>query len=232
MQPLKYPWSYHGSWNSYDCASLRRGFEVYRQVCSSCHSLNGIHYRTLIGVTHTQTQAKALARSIEVRNAEPNEQGEYYERPGELSDRLPAPYANEEAARAANNGGMPPDLSLITKAREHGEDYLFALLTGYNQQAPEGIKVKEGQYYNRYMAGGIIAMPPPLHTEGQTEYEDGTQPTVTQMAKDVTMFLAWCAEPEMDERKRAGLKFGVGAGIMTLLAIHQKRFYWNVLKHR
>lgn len=129
---------------------------MYRQVCSTCHSLEYIHYRNLVGATHTEEQAKALAQSIEVTDG-PNEDGEMFDRPGKLSDRLPKPYANEEAGRSANNGALPPDLSLITKARPYGEDYIFALLTGYSDP-PAGFALRPGLYYNRYFAGGAIGM--------------------------------------------------------------------------
>lgn len=154
LAPPSYPWSHQGKYNSFDSASLRRGFEVYRQVCSTCHSLEYIHYRNLIGNTHTEEQAKALAQSIEVSDG-PDDNGEMFDRPGKLADALPKPYANDEAGRAANNGALPPDLSLITKARPHGEDYIFALLTGYSEP-PAGFALRPGLYYNRYFAGGAL----------------------------------------------------------------------------
>lgn len=168
--------------------SMRRGFEVYRQVCSTCHSVRYLHYRQLIGETHSEVQAKALAESVVVKDG-PNDAGEYFERPGRLSDPLPKPYPNDEYARYINGGALPPDLSLIVKARHGGADYIYALLTGY-REPPHGVTLRQGLYYNPYFQGGAIAMPPPLN-DGGIEYEDGTAPTISQQAKDVTVFLNW-----------------------------------------
>jgi len=227
LAPTDYPWSHSGFLQSFDSASLRRGFEVYRNVCATCHSLDLIKYRNLIGVTHTEAQAKALAVSVKVVDG-PNDKGEMFERPGRLADKLPAPYPNEEAARYSNGGALPPDLSLIVKARNGYENYIFALLTGY-KPAPHGIVLREGLYYNPYMVGGAISMPPPLADE-QVDYEDGTPATVSQMAKDVSTFLSWASEPEHDERKKTGIvECGIIASMLAL-AIYHKRFRWNVVK--
>jgi ubiquinol-cytochrome c reductase cytochrome c1 subunit len=229
LTPPEYDWPHRGPMSAYDTATLRRGFEVYRQVCATCHSLHFIHYRNLVGVTHTEDQAKALAASVEVHDG-PDENGEMFDRPGKLMDAIPAPYPNDEAARAANNGALPPDLSLITKARPFGEDYIFALLTSYSDP-PAGFALRSGMYYNRYFSGGTIGMPPPLVDE-QVEYEDGTPATISQMAKDVICFLAWAAEPEADERKKQGLKGALGFALVALVAAYQKRFYFNLHKSR
>jgi len=229
LSPPSHEWSHDGFYSSYDTASLRRGFEVYRNVCATCHSMNLIAYRNLVGVSHTEEQAKALAQSIQVKDG-PNDKGEMFERPGKLSDRLPAPYPNEEYARAVNNGAYPPDLSLISKARPGHEDYLFALLTGY-KDAPAGVQLRDGLYYNPYFAGGAIGMPKPLN-DGQVEYEDGTPATESQMAKDVVTFLAWAAEPRAEERKRSGTKALLALIVMTAMAGYRKRFYWNLIKNR
>ncbi|WZZ36283.1 hypothetical protein YC2023_019684 [Brassica napus] len=193
-----YPWPHDGILSSYDHASIRRGHQVYQQVCASCHSMSLISYRDLVGVAYTEEEAKAMAAEIEVVDG-PNDEGEMFTRPGKLSDRLPQPYANESAARFANGGAYPPDLSLITKARHNGQNYVFALLTGY-RDPPAGISIREGLHYNPYFPGGAIAMPKMLNDEA-VEYEDGVPATEAQMGKDVVSFLSWAAEPEMEERK-------------------------------
>jgi ubiquinol-cytochrome c reductase cytochrome c1 subunit len=185
---LDYGWSHHGALASFDYASIRRGFQVYRQVCASCHSLNKISFRNLIGVTHDEESLKKIAESYEVMDG-PNDAGEMFDRPGKLSDRLPSPYKNEEEGRAANGGAYPPDLSLMVKARHYGIDYIVALLTGY-VEPPAGKTMLPGLHYNPYFPGGAIAMAKQL-TDGQVEYEDGTPATESQMAKDVACFLAW-----------------------------------------
>lgn len=144
-------------------SSIRRGYEVYKQVCAACHSMRYIAYRNLVGVSHTEAEAKAEAEETQVRDG-PDESGEYYMRPGKLSDYFPNPYANEEAARAANNGAFPPDLSYIVLGRKGGEDYIFALLTGY-VDAPAGVVLREGQHYNPYFPGGAISMAQALYNE-------------------------------------------------------------------
>jgi len=227
LTPPTYAWNFTGMFDSFDAASLRRGFEVYRNVCATCHSLRYIHYRELVGVSHTQEQAKALAQSVMVKDG-PNDQGEMFERKGRLADALPAPYPNEEAARYSNGGAYPPDLSLITKARPHFENYLFSLLTGY-RDAPHGVNLRSGLYFNPYMPGGNIAMPPPLSDE-LVDYEDGTPATVSQMAKDVTQFLSWAAEPESDIRKKRGIWELALFGTLGCLAVYGKRFKWNIYK--
>jgi ubiquinol-cytochrome c reductase cytochrome c1 subunit len=189
--------------------SLRRGFEVYRQVCSSCHSLQYRCYRHLVGVSHTEEQAKALAASVQVKDG-PNDAGEYFMRPGKLFDAFPSPYANEEMARSMNGGAAPPDLSLMVLARPGGEDYVMALLNGY-QEPPAGLTLRDGLNYNVYFPGNAISMAKPLN-DGAVEYEDGTPATVTQMAKDVVTFLTWTASPELDERKKDGMKMLTALG--------------------
>uniref|UniRef100_A0A8D2PB14 Cytochrome c n=1 Tax=Zosterops lateralis melanops TaxID=1220523 RepID=A0A8D2PB14_ZOSLA len=187
------------------CLGVRRGFQVYRQVCSACHSMEFVAFRSLIGVTHTEAEAKALAEEVEVQDG-PDENGEMFMRPGKVSDYFPKPYPNAEAARAANNGALPPDLSYIVNARHGGEDYVFSLLTGYCDP-PAGVSLREGLHYNPYFPGQAIGMAPPIYDE-VLEYEDGTPATMSQIAKDVCTFLRWAAEPEHDHRKRMGLKVG------------------------
>lgn len=226
---LNYGWNHQGALASYDYASIRRGFQVYRQVCASCHSVNKIPFRTLIGVTHDEAAAKKIAESYEVVDG-PNDIGEMFVRPGKLSDTIPGPYRNEEEARAANNGAYPPDLSLMVKARHYGVDYIFALLTGY-VDAPAGKAMLPGLHYNPYFPGGAIAMAKQL-TDGQVDYEDGTPATESQMAKDVGAFLAWTAEPEHDDRKLNGLQFLVAVGTAVIITGFYKRFRWSIYKTR
>eukprot|EP01036_Dinobryon_divergens_P024995 gene24995-33499_t len=226
---LDYGWSHHGALSSFDYKSVRRGFQVYRQVCASCHSVNKIAFRNLVGVTHDEASMKKIAESYEVTDG-PDANGEMFERPGKLFDKIPGPYKNEEQARAANNGAYPPDLSLMVKARHYGIDYIVALLTGY-VEPPVGKAMLPGLHYNPYFPGAAIAMGKQL-VDGQVEYEDGTPATETQMAKDVACFLAWTAEPEHDERKKSGVQFLVA--ILACLAItgYYKRFRWSTLKTR
>lgn len=229
VHPEAYPWEHAGLFNSYDCAALRRGFHVYRQVCATCHSIERIHYRELVGVTHTTDELIALAADVDVVDG-PNDEGEMFERPGKLSDPLPSPYANEEAGRAANAGALPPDLSLMVKARHAGADYLFSLLTGY-MDPPAGKAMLPGLYYNPYFPGGAIAMPPPL-SDGGVEYEDGTPATISQQAKDVVQFLNWCAEPEADDRKKDAAKYMTVLAFTCIMSGYYKRFKWSPLKTR
>jgi ubiquinol-cytochrome c reductase cytochrome c1 subunit len=222
-------WYHKGYMNCYDAAALRRGYEVYRQVCSTCHSMEYVAFRNLVGNSHTEEQAKALANSYEVKDG-PNDEGEMFDRPGKLSDAFPAPYPNEEYARMINAGALPPDLSCIVKARHSGDDYVFSLLTGF-REPPAGVTLRQGLHYNPYFPGGAIGMAPPLMDEG-VEYEDGTVATVSQQAKDVTTFLAWCSEPEADERKKMGFQWMTSLVAMAAIAGYYKRFKWNLLKTR
>lgn len=211
------------------CFSVRRGYEVYKQVCAACHSMKYIAYRNLVGVSHTEAEAKAEAEEAQVKDG-PNDQGEYFMRPGKLSDYFPSPYPNEEAARAANNGAYPPDLSWIVAARKGGEDYIFALLTGYCDP-PAGIPLREGQYYNPYFPGGAIGMAQALYNEAM-EYSDGTPATASQLAKDVSTFLKWASEPEHDDRKRMIIKATGMFSILLVLTYYIKRHKWSSLKTR
>jgi len=225
----KYPWNHRFPWQSFDHASIRRGYKVYSQVCSTCHSLDRIAYRNLIGVCFTEEEAKELAAERDFIDG-PDDQGEMFERPGKLSDYMPRPYANENAARFANNRAYPPDLSLLVLGREGNENYIFSVLTGY-RDPPAGIEVKEGLYYNPYFPGGKIAMPQAL-SNGQLEFEDGTEASISQMAKDVTTFLAWAAEPEHDVRNKMGLKVLFLLGVSLVPVFYWKKFKWSVVKTR
>ncbi len=206
--------------------SLRRGFQVYREVCASCHSLQRIPYRKLVGTFMTVDEAKALAEENEY-DTDPNDEGEIEKRPGKLSDYLPSPYKNDEAARAANNGALPPDLSLMVKARHGGCNYIFSLLTGYPEEPPAGAVVQSGLNFNPYFPGTGIAMARVLY-DGLVEYDDGTPASTSQMAKDVVEFLNWSAEPEMDERKKMGWKALAIGSVLFALSVWVKRF---VLSH-
>ncbi|PIO70299.1 cytochrome C1 family protein [Teladorsagia circumcincta] len=202
VHPFKLPWSHSGPLESFDIASVRRGYEVYKQVCAACHSLKYIHYRHFVDTIMTEEEAKAEAAEALINDVD--DKGRAIQRPGILTDALPSPYPNVKAAAAANNGAAPPDLSLMSLARHGGDDYIFALLTGYFDP-PAGIKVDEGKAYNPYFPGGVISMPQQLYDEG-IEYKDGTPATQSQQAKDVATFMHWCAEPFHDTRKRWGLK--------------------------
>jgi len=205
-------WSFNSIFGTYDEAAQQRGFLVYKDVCSACHSMDLLSYRHLSGTGLGEDAIKAAAASVLVADG-PNEDGEMFERPGLPSDRFKAPFPNQQAARAANNGAYPPDLSLMCKARIGGPDYTYAILTGY-EDPPAGFQLNDGMSYNRYFAAGAhqIAMPPPL-SEGVVTYADGTEATVQQMARDVTHFLCWAAEPNLNDRHQ------IGVGVMLFLIV-------------
>jgi len=227
--PEAFPFNHKGTFSSYDMAAVRRGHQVYTNVCATCHSMNLLAYRNLVDNCYTEDEVRTMCEDVEVTDG-PNDEGEMFERPAKLSDHWVPPYPNEEAARFANGGALPPDLSLMAKARPGGEDYIFALLTGY-REAPAGISVMSGMYYNPYFSGGQIGMPQPLQ-DGQVDYEDGTPATISQMAKDVAVFLTWAAEPAQDDRKLMGVKWLTAVGAVTLGTAYYKRFRWNALKSR
>ncbi|KAL0135211.1 cytochrome c1, component of the mitochondrial respiratory chain [Mucor lusitanicus] len=229
LHPPSHPWPHSGPLDTFDHASIRRGYQVYREVCSACHSLDRIAWRNLIDVSHSEDEVKAMAEEFEYQDG-PDDNGEMFMRPGKPADYMPKPYPNDEAARAGNAGALPPDLSLITKARHGGEDYVFALLTGY-VDAPGGVEVREGLNYNPYFPGGAIAMAQTLF-DGVVEYEDGTPATASQMAKDVCTFLAWAAEPEHDDRKKMGMKATIITAGLVALSVYLKKFKWAPLKTR
>jgi ubiquinol-cytochrome c reductase cytochrome c1 subunit len=227
VPPPAMPWNHDALWQSFDYASVRRGFQVYRNVCANCHSISAISYRHLINVCLTEEEAKALAEGVEVTDG-PNDEGEMFERPGRITDPLPKPYANKQAAAFANNGAVPPDLSLMTKARVGYGDYVYALLTGY-RTPPEGVVMKGALHYNPYFPGGAISMAQAL-SNGMVEYDDGTEATISQMAKDVTVFLSWVAEPEQDERKLFGLKTLFLVALALIPTLYYKNMKWSVIK--
>ncbi|GAA5820837.1 hypothetical protein JCM10212_006342 [Sporobolomyces blumeae] len=229
LHPPEYPWAHKGPFDTFDHAAIRRGYQVYREVCAACHSLDRIAWRNLVGVSHTVDEVKTMAEEVEYEDG-PDAEGSMFQRPGKLSDYMPAPYANEEAARAGNAGALPPDLSLITKARHGGADYVYALITGY-VDPPPGIEIREGLNYNPYFPGGAIGMARVLY-DGLVEYEDGTPATTSQMAKDVVTFLAWSSEPELDDRKKMGMQATIILTSLLALSIWTKKFKWGPLKAR
>ncbi|KAF7370842.1 Cytochrome c domain-containing protein [Mycena sanguinolenta] len=229
LHPPNYPWPHSGLIDTFDHASIRRGYQVYREVCAACHSLDRIAWRNLVGISHTADEARAMAEEVEYQDG-PNDEGEMFMRPGKLADYMPAPYPNEEAARAGNAGALPPDLSLIVKARHAGANYVYALITGY-VDPPAGVEVREGMNYNPFFPGGAIGMARVLF-DGLVEYEDGTPATTSQMAKDVVTFLHWAAEPEHDDRKKNGIKAVILFSTLTLISLYVKRFKWTPIKNR
>lgn len=227
MVPENVDWSFSGPFGMFDRPALRRGLQVYQEVCASCHSLKFVSYRNLGepgGPEFTEAEVKAIAADYEVTDG-PDSEGDMFERPAEPKDRFVSPFENSQAARASNNGAFPPDLSLMTKARKNGPNYVYSLLTGYHD-APEEFELGEGMNYNPYFAGSQIAMAQPLF-EDQVEYEDGTPATVEQMSKDVVTFLHWAAEPKMEERKRLGFKVLIFLVIFAGLLYATYRRVWE-----
>merc|ERR1719284_929156 len=223
----QYPWEHRARFTSYDHGSMRRGYQVYKEVCAACHSMERICYRHLVGITHTQEQAKVEAGSILVDDIA--DDGQAIQRPGKLTDHMPSPYPNENAGRAANNGALPPDLSLIAKARDGGPDYLFALLCGYGRDPPAGMTLLEGQYFNPWFPGGALSMPQPNY-DGHVDYPDGTPATIPQMAKDISEFLAWCGEPYADMKKMWSFNIFIALAILSFTTVTHKRYVWNYIK--
>lgn len=228
--PEQMDWSFNGMTGKFDRQSIQRGFKVYKEVCSACHSVKRLAFRNLAEIGFGEGEIKSLAAEYSVKDG-PNDDGEMFDRPANPSDYIPGPYANEKAARAANNGAYPPDLSLIIKSRHDGANYVHSLLTGY-VEPPAGFNVGENMYYNPYFAAGgdQLAMTPPLTTEGQVEYSDGTKATVDQMARDVVNFLQWVAEPEMEESKSLGVKVLIFLFIFTTLFYIAMRRIWKKIK--
>eukprot|EP00092_Neocalanus_flemingeri_P038009 GFUD01041378.1.p1 GENE.GFUD01041378.1~~GFUD01041378.1.p1 ORF type:complete len:295 (-),score=88.88 GFUD01041378.1:254-1102(-) len=229
LHPPSLAWSHAGPIDALDHTSIRRGYQVYKQVCAACHSLRYLAYRNLVGVSHTEAEAKAEAEESQALDG-PDESGEMFMRPGKLSDYFPKPFANDAAAAAANNGAIPPDLSYIVLARHGGEDYIYHLLNGYCDP-PAGIELREGQNFNPYFPGGAIGMGAPLYNE-IIEYDDGTPATQSQLAKDVVTFLTWTASPEHDMRKKMAIKALGIMSIMLGLSYYMKRHKWSVIKSR
>ena len=225
--PIKVNWSFKELTGKFDRASLQRGFQVYKEVCASCHSMQYLSYRNLGepgGPEFTQEEVKAIAASVEIEDG-PDSQGEMFTRPGKPSDKFKSPYPNVEASTVANGGAYPPDMSVLVKARPGGADYMYSVLMGY-EEPPAGMKLDDGVYYNKYMIGQKIKMASPL-LEGIVEYSDGTEATVDQMAKDVTTFLAWAAEPELEVRHKLGIKVIIYLLLLTILVYLSMKKIWS-----
>jgi ubiquinol-cytochrome c reductase cytochrome c1 subunit len=224
---LKTDWSFKGLFGKFDRGSLQRGYQVYTEVCSSCHSMKYVSYRNLSepgGPEFTEEQAKVIAASFEVTDG-PNNDGEMFVRAAKLSDKFVMPYENVKAAQAANGGAYPPDMSVLAKARSGGVDYIYSLLLGY-EDAPTGVTLDDGVYYNRYMYGNNIKMAEPL-LDGLVEYSDGTNASKEQMAKDVTTFLMWAAEPHLESRHKMGFKAILYLIILTILVYFSMKKIWS-----
>ncbi len=253
-QPDRQNWSFAGPMGKFDRAQLQRGYKVYREVCSSCHAMNLAKFRNLAqpgGPEFSAAQITNLAAEFKIKDG-PNEQGEMFERPGRPADAFPSPFANEQAARAANGGAYPPDMSVLAKARsysrgfpwfltdvvaqyqEHGPDYIVALMANGYVDAPAGVTLAPGQYYNTYMPGNLIAMPNVLN-DGQVEYTklaDGkpsAPETKLQYAKDVTAFMYWMSEPHLEARKRIGFQMMAILLILAGLLYFTKKKIWSRL---
>jgi ubiquinol-cytochrome c reductase cytochrome b/c1 subunit len=243
--PPSQNWSFAGPVGKFDRGSLQRGLQVYKEVCSVCHSLNYVAFRNLAdagGPGYSPAQAASFASEYKIKDG-PNDQGEMFDRPGRVADYFPAPFPNDQAARLVNGGALPPDLSLITKARsyergfpqfifdfftqfqEQGPNYVSALLQGFGDKPPAGVTIPQGSYYNKYFPGHAIKMPKPL-SDGQVTFSDGSPETVAQYAHDVTTFLAWTAEPHMEARKRLGLQVFVFLIIFAGLMYFTKKKVW------
>ncbi|WP_291296665.1 cytochrome c1 [Elioraea sp.] len=228
-KPPAQNWSFGGLFGTFDRASAQRGFQVYKEVCAACHAMKQISYRNLADIGLSDAEIRAIAADVQVKDG-PNDDGDMFERPGRPSDRFRSPFANEKAARAVNNGAYPVDLSLIIKARGGGADYLYALLTGYRDEPPEGVPAMDGMHWNDYFPGHWIAMGRPLNDD-QVTFADGTPATTSQMARDLTTFMAWAAEPELEERRAMGVRVILFLIILAGMTYGVKRKIWADLKH-
>ncbi len=220
-------WSFQGPLGTFDQAELQRGFQVYKEVCATCHSLKQIRFNDLAGIGYSAEEIKAIASQYKIETT--NDDGEPMERIALPTDPIPGPYKNEKAARAANNGAFPPDLSLMTKARTGGPDYVYALLTGYEPTPPKDVDLAPGMSYNPVFPGSQIAMPPPL-SDGLVTYSNGEKPSLNQMARDVTAFLAWTAEPELEARKQMGYRVLIYFLVFTALMYFVMKTIWARVK--
>jgi len=232
VELLKTDWSFKGLFGKFDRGSLQRGYQVYTEVCASCHSMKYLSYRNLSekgGPEFSIEQAKAIAASFEVTDG-PNDDGEMFQRPGKLSDKFVMPYGNVKEAQAANGGAYPPDMSVLAKARSGGVDYIYSVLLGY-EDPPSGVTLDDGVYYNKYMYGNNIKMSQPLY-DGSVEYSDGTEATEEQMAKDVTTFLMWAAEPHLEARHKMGFKAILYLIILTILVYLSMKKIWSRIESK
>ncbi len=224
---LKTDWSFEGIFGTFDRASLQRGYQVYQDVCAGCHSVQHLSYRNLSekgGPEFLPEEAKAIAAQFEVTDG-PNEDGEMFTRPGRLSDKFVNPFPNVKAAAAANGGAYPPDMSVLAKARKGGADYIYSLLMGY-EEAPAGMELDDGVYYNKYMPGYKIKMAEPI-VEGSVQYADGTEASKEQIVKDITTFLVWAAEPSLEARHKMGFKVFIFLIILLTLVYLSKQKVWS-----
>ena len=247
-EPKEMDWSFTGPFGTYDKAQLQRGLKVYKEVCSACHSMNLVAFRTLSDLGYSDAQIKTLSAEYTIHDG-PNDAGDMFDRPGKPSDYFPAPFANEAAAAASNGGAAPPDMSLLAKARgvergfpqfvfdiftqydAGGPDYIHSLLTGYDQTPPAGMVIPEGTHYNPYFMSGVsLKMPKPL-SDGQVTYDDGAPQTVDQYSRDVSAFLAWAAEPHMEDRKKTGFRVLVFLLLFGALVYLTKRKVWEGVAH-
>ena len=247
-KPVEQSWSFAGPFGKYDKGQLQRGLKVYKEVCSACHSMKMVAFRSLADLGYEEAQVKAFAAEYEVQDG-PNASGEMYTRKGVPSDYFPSPFANDEAAASANNGAAPPDFSLIAKARgvergfptfvfdiftlyaENGPDYIHALLTGYNETPPAGMEIPEGTYYNPYFVGAkSLSMAPPL-SDGVVTFDDGAPQTVEQYATDVSAFLMWAAEPHLEARKKTGFAVMIFLALFAGLVYVAKKKVWADTAH-
>jgi cytochrome c1 len=221
-------WSFQGVFGKFDRMQLQRGLQVYREVCASCHSLKYIAFRNLTDLGYSEEQAKALA--LEYEYPAIDDEGSDTTRKGTAADHFPNPYPNEKFARASNNGALPPDLSLITKARAGGPDYIYSLLLGY-EDPPANFQLLEGLSYNKYFSGNQIGMPKQIN-EDQVTYADGTKASEQQIAQDVTAFLHWAAEPKLEARHSTGFRVMIYVVIFTILAYFLKKRIWARLEKK
>jgi cytochrome c1 len=225
-------WTFDGVWGTYNEAQLKRGWEVYANVCKSCHGLDYMYYRNLEGIGFTADEVKEIAAQFEVPDG-PDEWGEMFTRPAEPADPIAQPYENDAVAKLANGGVVPPNLSVMTRARDGGADYIYSLMQGYEDDVPEWVlehdpnfTLPPGKSFNKYFPGYAISMPQQLF-EGILEYPDGTEPSAEQMARDVTAFLQWAAEPELQERKTMGRYVIIFLIVLTGLLYLYKRELWK-----
>ena len=224
---LKTDWSFKGLFGKFDRGALQRGYQVYSEVCAGCHSMKYVSYRNLSepgGPEFSEDQVKAIAANFEVTDG-PNNDGEMFTRAAKLSDKFVKPYENEKAAQAANGGAYPPDMSVLAKARSGGVDYIYSVLLGY-EDPPSGVTLDDGVYYNKYMYGNKIKMSQPLMDDA-VEYSDGTNASKEQMAKDVTTFLMWAAEPHLESRHKMGFKAILYLIILTVLVYFSMKRIWS-----
>jgi ubiquinol-cytochrome c reductase cytochrome b/c1 subunit len=249
VPPPRLSWSFAGPFGKFDQAQLQRGFKIYREVCSNCHSLNLLSFRNLAedgGPGFTEAQVAQIASEYKIKDLD--DQGNSIERAGRPADHFPAPFPNELAAKAANGGTAPPDMSTLAKARtyqrgfpwflfdivtqyqEQGPDYIAAILKGYKDPPPKGFQLPPGGHYNEYFPGHNIAMPPPLQ-DGQVTYDDGSPQTLEQYSKDIAAFLYWAAEPHMVARKRIGFQVMIFLIVLAGLLYFTKKKVWHDVHH-